>query len=377
MDGRGALTMSVQVSSVQGLLALIGSVVVAWLLPVLRLLCLLGIGRRDRIAAKRQHAAELACGAANAAAQARIAKDAADGTAERLADLANQVAEPALRIDLALLRERLCQLGILDLLLLQLVLELLDLLLQLLLLLWALGNHSLVSSKWQQAAQLAGRAADGAAQARIAEDAANGATERLAYLADQVAEPALRSQLLLLLLLCQLRQLSLLSLLGIGGGQWIGREWQHAAELAGSAANCATDARLAKNAADGAAKRLADLANQVAKPALRRHLLAHLCLLRELLLQLLLLQLLELLLLCLLSIGSGDGVGAEWQDRAAQAAGHLADLLAEVGAAEQAADPLANQAAQWGANQTAEKPLWCELLTISILLKFIHDFLHM
>ena len=70
------------------------------------------------------------------------------------------------------------------------------------------------------------------------------------------------------------------------------------------------------------------------------------------------LQLLQLLLLCLLRIRRRDRVGAEWQDRAANAAGDLADLMAQVGIAEQAADAASYQSAQRRADQAAEETLW-------------------
>src|SRR5476649_2516307 len=95
------------------------------------------------------------------------------------------------------------------------------------------------------------------------------------------------------LLLRQLRQLLLLllllgELLRIGGRHGIDGEGQHAAQLAGHAADGAADPRIAEQAADGAAQRLGDRADQIAEPALRRQL----ALLRLLLQLLYLLQLL-------------------------------------------------------------------------------------
>src|SRR5471030_868999 len=176
------------------------------------------------------------------------------------------------------------------------------------------------------------------------------------------------------LLLRQLRQLLLLllllgELLRIGGRHGIDGEGQHAAQLAGHAADGAADARIAEQAADGAAQRLGHRADQVAEPALWRQLALQL------------LQLLQLLLLCLLRIRRRDRVGAEWQDRAANAAGDLADLMAQVGIAEQAADAASYQSAQRRADQAAEEtlrrqPLGSQLrrqlLYSIVLLIFIH-----
>ena len=95
-------------------------------------------------------------------------------TMSRLADLAEHIAEPALRGELGLL----C-----------------------LLCLGIRGGHR-IDPERQNPAQLSGGAADCAAQSLLAEDAADRAAQRLAYLAEQVAEPALRRQLW-----CQLRLL--------------------------------------------------------------------------------------------------------------------------------------------------------------------------
>ena len=189
---------------------------------------LLRISLAHGVGAKRQHATDLACHAANLAAQVGVAKDAADGAAQRLAHLANQVAEPSLRghlallallpllslLQLLLLRNGLHQLRILLLLLLQLLLQLLDLLDQLLLLLLHLWvcHHARIGAERQHAPQAAGDAADGAAQAGITEVATDGRAQRTACLADQVANPALRRELLLLALLHLLKLLLILLL---------------------------------------------------------------------------------------------------------------------------------------------------------------------
>ncbi|GEM_PF-6390713 len=107
---------------------------------LLRQLGLLQVGLRNRVCAKRQHAAELARDTADGAAQAGVAEDAADGAAQRLPDRADQIAQPALGrylaglLGLLLLVDGLQQLGVLLLVLLQLLLQLLDLLHQRLLL---------------------------------------------------------------------------------------------------------------------------------------------------------------------------------------------------------------------------------------------------
>ena len=362
-------------------------------LPLLRelgqllLLLLLRIGSGDRVYAEWQHASELAGSAADGAAEARVTEDAANRPSQWLADLTNQVAEPSLRRDLALLalltllnllallnlltlltlltllillgllsqllNELLGHLSALDLLLLQLLLDLLQLLqlllylLNLLLLLWR-GRRA--RGERQHAAQLPGHATNGAAQARMAEQAADGAARLLADLAEQIAKPPLRRQWRLLCLLCLqsllhlglLYLLRLLRLLCIRGVHRIHVERQHPAELPRRAADRAAEARVAKDAANRTAQGLAYLTDQVAEPSLGSQLgllllllelLLELLLLLKLLLKLLLLKLLNLLLLGLLSIGRGDRVDAERQDRTTDAAGILSDLLAEVGVA--------------------------------------------
>jgi hypothetical protein len=68
-----------------------------------------------------------------------------------------------------------------------------------------------VSLEGQQATELASCAPDGATQTRLPEHATNGTSQRLADLAKQIAEKALRGELLLLrlLLLCLLLRLLL------------------------------------------------------------------------------------------------------------------------------------------------------------------------
>ena len=214
----------------------------------------------------------------------------------------------------------------------------------------------------QHAAQRAGNAADGAADAGLTEDAADGGAERTPHLADDIAEPALGCDLILLR---QLGQLGLLRLLRICRRHRIDVEGQHAAQRAGNAADGAAQARLAEQAADGAAQRTRHLADHVAEPTLGIDLLGQL----RLLLQVLqLLQLLLLLLLRLLRISLRHGVGAKWQQAADQAADAGADVLAEAGSVEQAADALADQAAQGAAKQAAGQELRFECLSDAILL---------
>lgn len=123
------------------------------------LLRLLRIRGRDRVRAERQHAAKLARHAAYRVAEAGVTEHAADRAAQRLPNLADQVTQPALRpelsllslakpllaklallallAELALLRllcDQLRDLGLLQLLLQELLLDLLQLLVQLLVL---------------------------------------------------------------------------------------------------------------------------------------------------------------------------------------------------------------------------------------------------
>jgi len=88
-----------------------------------------------------------------------------------------------------------------------------------------------IGIKRQQAAKLTGNPAYRIAQSGIAECATNRPAQRLSDLTEQIAEPALRCQLLLLLqLLLQLLQLCLLrGLLRIGLRYRIVTEWQQRA----------------------------------------------------------------------------------------------------------------------------------------------------
>ena len=205
-------------------------------------------------------------------------------------------------------------------------------------LLLRIGLQHRIGLEREHAAELAGNAADLVADAGLSEQAADGSAKRLTKLADQVAEHSLRRELA--------------HLLSVGLLHRIGLEGQHAAELAGDAAELAAEPGLTEQAADGAAERLAELADQVAEQSLWRELL-HL---------LHLLQLLQLLLLRqLLRIGL-HGVSGEGQDAAADAAGHLPDLATEAGIAEQPADAAPDQPADRAAQQAAEQALRRKLL---------------
>lgn len=150
---------------------------------------LLAIHHRSvRIDAERQHAPDLACRAADRSAQLRITEGTADGAAQRLTDLADRVAEPALRRHLPLLR-KLRLLRLLDLLLRQLL---------------RVSGGDRIRAERQQASKLSGGAAYRASQLRIAEQAADRAAQRLPGLAEQIAEEALRRNLTLLALLALL-----------------------------------------------------------------------------------------------------------------------------------------------------------------------------
>src|SRR5262245_62712129 len=167
-------------------------------------------GHAYRCGAEREEAAEAAHRRADAAAQLRIAEDATDSAADGLADLAQQVAEPALGGQLCLLR--------------------------------VLGHRG-VGAEREEAAEAAHRRADAAAQLRIAEDATDSAADGLADLAQQVAEPALGGQL------CLLRVL---------GHHGVGAEREEAAAAAHRRADAAAQLRIAEDATDSAADGLAD-----------------------------------------------------------------------------------------------------------------------
>ena len=142
----------------QGLLhagiVLLSATLITSLIALVRLLLLL-LGELLRpggllhgVHLERQHASKLACNTADAGAQSLIAEHAANGAAERLADLSEQVAEETLWRHL---------------LLLLLLGELLH-----------IGSHHWISLERQQTSNLACNAADTGAQSLIAEDAANG-----------------------------------------------------------------------------------------------------------------------------------------------------------------------------------------------------------
>ena len=99
------------------------------------------------------------------------------------------------------------------------------------LLLLCICRDARISGKRQHVTQLAGDATDGIANTGMAECAADRLTERLSDLSEQIAEPALRSELLLLL--------RLLYLLDIGRSNRIDTEWQYATNLSGDATDIA------------------------------------------------------------------------------------------------------------------------------------------
>ena len=210
-------------------------------------------GLLHRVHLEWQQSSKLACNPADAGAQSLIAKHAANGSAERLADLSEQVAEESLRGELLLLRLLLLLLG-----------ELLH-----------VGRHHWISLERQQSSELARNATDVATQTRLPEHAANGAAQWLAHLSEQVAEEALRRHLLSLALpltLLGLPCLLLRQLLRIGGCYRVHLEGQESAELACSTTQRAAQTGLSEDAADGATERLADLAQQIAEESLRGEL---------------------------------------------------------------------------------------------------------
>jgi hypothetical protein len=254
-------------------------------------------------------------------------------------------------------------------------------------------RHHRIDAEWQDAAsELAGETADLRTQLRIAEHSADRAAERLTDLPDEIAEPTLRCELLLL---CEvlLRQL----LLHVCRGNGIDAERQHAApDLSGDSADLRAQSCIAKHSTDGTTERLAHLADEIAEPALRCELLLKCLLLKCLLLKCLLLKcLLKSLLLCLLKglllcllqrlllrIGCRNRIGAERQNRSADATGGLADLSTECRITEDAADAASDQSAQRCADQSAEKSLGCKLLPIrgvtvsGVACKALHIFIH-
>ncbi|MCH8684225.1 hypothetical protein [Pedomonas mirosovicensis] len=293
---------------------------------------------------ERQEAAQLAGKTADGLAKPLVAECAANGPADRRAILLQQVAEEALRCELLLLLKRRAELLAAKGLLTKRLLLLLEL------------RHGL---ERQEAAQLAGKAADGLAKPLVAEQVADGAANRRAVLLQQVAEEALRCELLLLK-----RRAELLAAKGLLTKRLLtkrllllelrhGLERQEAAQLAGKAADGLAEPLVAKGAADGSADRRAILLQQVAEEALRR----------ELLLQLLkLLQLLQLLQLVhlrkwLLELGLEFRRGLEGQETAQNAAKGAAHGLPRALVAEEPAYRAAGQTAKRASQKAAAEAL--------------------
>jgi hypothetical protein len=178
------------------------------------LLCVRG-GHRIHI--EGEHAAEVSSDASDGAAETAVARDSTNSLAQRLTDLPEQVAEPTLRIEL-------------------------------LLLLCCVISCNGIGVKREHAAEIPGDASDSAAETAVARDSADGLSKRLADLAEQIAEPTLRIELLLLLLLS-----------GVGGGNGVDVEWQHAAEVPSDPADCSSEAAVTEGTADGLTKRSPDL----------------------------------------------------------------------------------------------------------------------
>lgn len=158
-------------------------------------------------------------------------------------------------------------------------------------------------------------------------------------------------------------------------------EWQHAAELAGDAAQLVAEPRLTEQPADGAAERLAELTHQIAEQPLRcqllhwlllHRLLLHRLLLHPLLLlhRLLLGELLKQLLSEVLCVRLLYRVGLEWQ-QAAELAGDTADLAAERRLPDDAADGSAKRATEL-ADEIAEHSLRRELLQLLLCIGLLH-----
>src|SRR6185369_16930977 len=179
------------------------------------------------------------------------------------------------------------------------------------------------SGKGQHAPELAGQAAEHVAEPRRAEDVADGAAEPRAELLEEVADRALRHELLLLLL----RKLR------------AGGERQHAAERAGEIAEHAAELRLAEHAAEGAAELRRELLEEAADSPLRHELLLRI-LLRELLLR-------EL------------RTRGEWQ-HAAELPGEAAEHIAELALTEHATDGAAELRRQL-MDPISDRPLRREL----------------
>jgi len=150
-------------------------------------------------------------------AEAGIAELPADGVANRASDPTEHIAEEALRSELRTGVER------------------------------------------QHACELTGDPAGGLSGALVAEGSADQATDRGRDRTEQIAEEALWDELSAGIVLHELRT---------------GLERQEASELTGHAADLLAEALIAECSADGAAKRRADLAEQIAEEALRRELLA-------------------------------------------------------------------------------------------------------
>ncbi len=255
-------------------ISLLAAALIALLLLLLRELlqqCLL-----HRIHLEGQHPSQVPGCAADRAAQPGLSEDAAYCASQGLTDLAQQVAEESLRRELLhllkLLKLLLQLLNLLLNLLLKLLLHLLRHLLRHLLwhLLLAIRLLHRVGLEGQQLAQLSGGAADRAAQSGLPEDAADGTTEWLTYLPQQVAEESLGGELLHLLLL----QLLCIGLLQLLHGVCL-KGQQAAADTAGHLTDLTAQTGITKQAADAFTDQPAQRpAEHAAKQALRRQLLS-------------------------------------------------------------------------------------------------------
>lgn len=144
-----------------------------------------------------QKPTELPGGATDLATEAGLTEQSADHAAERLSDLAKQIAEETLRCELLTCLTLLTLLPLPLVHLLQL-LKLLHLLLELLHLLRELriGLTDRILLEGQKTAELAGDTAYLPAESGLTEQPADGAAGRLSVLTDQVAHPSLRRELL-------------------------------------------------------------------------------------------------------------------------------------------------------------------------------------
>jgi hypothetical protein len=213
-----------------------------------------------RTGVERQEASELTGGIADGLSETLITERAADGAAERCADLPQEVTDEAL------------------------------------------GHHLRTGVEWQELSELTGHSADRLSETLLTERAANDAAERRTELSQEVADSTLRHHLRAGIERQEATELTGHSANGLaetliaectanGAAEWRTKlsqevadsalrhhlrtriERQEASELAGNVADRLAEALLTERATNGAAERSAELSQEVANSTLRGQLL--------------------------------------------------------------------------------------------------------